>query len=192
MKGYDDFFVVEKEQMPLYFSDFKFLTNAISRDEIRYFMTFVLCEKENDHLVMAATDGRRIHLLRPVNEDDFGIKEGTYKVLVNTAKEIIFAHCDDNSGIINHGKFPNYKKVVPEGTIRDKLEDISFNKSKNYDMRNIIAFSKKLDDDSLFNINYLTDLAPFSWDVYFYEKKSGAVNFISGNKQAVIMPTCER
>jgi len=185
MKGYDDFFVVEKEQMPLYFSDFKFLANAISRDENRYFMTFVLCEKENDHLVMAATDGRRIHLLRPVNEDDFGIKEGTYKVLVNTAKEIIFAHCDDNSGIINHGKFPNYRKVMPTGEVRDTIEGISFCKS---DLRCIVSFSRKLKEKESINPDYLYELGKFTWDVKFFEGALKAVEFTSGNKQAVIMP----
>jgi hypothetical protein len=189
MKGYDDFFIVKKEERDFY--DFKFLTKAVSRDESRYFMNFVFCEKEGDHIVMVTTDGHRMHILCPINAENYGIQEGYYQILTNTAKEIIFAHCDE-SGIINHGQFPDYKKVMPSGEIRDTLEDISFRKSNCYDTQSIIYFAKKVEDVSTFNINYLYDLSPFSWDVDFYKEEHKAVNFISKNKQAVIMPMNER
>ena len=190
MKGYDDFFEVQKLQTPIDFYDFKFLANAISKDENRYFMTFVFCEKEGDHLVMVATDGRRMHLLRPANEEYFGIKEGTYNVLSNTAKEIIFAHVDESLkkgdyGFIEHGEFPHWKKVMPTGEIRDTIEGISFCK---LDLRCIVSFSRKLKEKESINPCYLYELGSYNWDVKFFEGELKAVEFTSGNKQAVIMP----
>jgi len=189
MRGYDDFFIVKKEERE--FDDYKFLVKAIERDGYYYFLTFVFCEKEGDHLVMVATDGRRMHLLRPANADFYGIKEGYYKILSNTAKEMIFAHVDES---LKKGEFPDYKKVMPSGEIRDTLKGISFRKSKIYDVRSLISFSKKLDSQLSFNINYLYDLVPFNWDVDFYKSEPGtykSVNFVCENKQAVIMPATE-
>jgi len=190
MKGYDDFFEAKKSQMPLDFCDFKFLANAISKDENRYFMTFVLCEKEDDHLVMVATDGRRMHLLRPANADYFGIKEGTYKVLVNTATEMIFAHVDESLkkgdyGFVEHGEFPHYMKVMPTGEIRDTIKGISFCKT---DLRCIVSFSRKLKEKESINPRYLYELGSYNWSVKFFEGELKSVEFTSENKQAVIMP----
>jgi hypothetical protein len=186
MKGYDDFFVVKKENR-FDFLDLKFLAKAISTDKDRFSLTFVFCEKEDDHLVMVATDGRRMHLLRPSNADLYGAKEGYYKILSNNEKEIIFAHCDE-SGVIDHGQFPNYRKVIPDGEIRDTIEDCCFSKKDN---RSIVSFAKKMDEDLTMNIKYLYDLAPFLWTVNFYSGTMRAINFISTNKQAVIMPMNE-
>ena len=191
MKGYDDFFIVKKEERK--FDDYKFLVKAIGEDWSRYFLTFVFCEKEGDHLVMVATDGRRMHLLRPANVDLYGIKEGYYKILSNTAKEIIFAHVDESLkkgdyGFVEHGEFPHWKKVMPTGEIRDTLKEISFRKSRGYDVQSIVSFAKKVEDVSTFDINYLYDLSPFTWDVDFRKEEHKAVNFVCGNKQAVIMP----
>lgn len=197
MKGYDDFFIVKKEERE--FADYKFLIRAISTDETRYFMAFVFCEKEGDHLVMVATDGRRMHLLRPENADFYGIKEGYYRVVTNIAKEIIFAHCDESLkdgdyGFVDHGKFPHYKKVMPTGEIRDTLDGISFRKSKIYDTRSLVSFAKKIDEKNSMNINYLYDLSPFAWNIDFYKNEPGiykAINFTCENKQAIIMPMNE-
>jgi len=153
-------------------------------------LQFVFCEKEGDNLVMVATDGYRMHLLRTTNPERYGIKEGYYQILTNTAHEIIFAHCDE-SGVINHGQFPNYKKAMPEGTIRDTLNEIYFNKSKIHDVRSIVSFAKKLSSETSMNINYLYDLAPFEWKIDFYEGEFKAINFTCTNKQAVIMPINE-
>jgi len=190
MKGYDDFFEVQKSQMWIDFCDFKFLANAISKDKSRYSMTFVFCEKEDDHLVMVASDGRRLHLLRPKNADYFGIKEGTYKVLVNTASEIIFAHVDESlkkgdCGFVEHGEFPHYKKVMPTGEIRDTIKGISFCK---IDLRCIVSFSRKLKERESINPDYLYELGSYDWSVKFFEGELKAIEFTSGNKQAVIMP----
>ena len=90
-----------------------------------------------------------------------------------------------------------WKLDIVEKTISeiDKYVDsISFRKSKIYDVRSLISFSKKLDSQLSFNINYLYDLVPFNWDVDFYKSEPGtykSVNFVCENKQAVIMPATE-
>jgi|GEM_PF-6498143 hypothetical protein len=194
MKGYDDFFIVKKESS-FDFCDFKFLARAVSTDSNRFFLQFIYCEKEGDHFVMVATDGFRMHLLRPAKPELYGIQEGYYQILTNTAKEIIFAHCDESipyrtDGYIDHGQFPDYKKVMPNGTVRDTLKDICFSKKGN-DVRSLVSFAKKLDSNLSMDINKLYDLAPFEWNVDFYESELKAVNFTCKNKQAVIMPMNE-
>ncbi|MDR0690222.1 MAG: DNA polymerase III subunit beta [Spirochaetaceae bacterium] len=106
---------------------------AVSDDETRYFMNGVLLEKNEDKLVMVATDGRRLaYIDKPVGTDinDFGkaivppkilnivIKragdEGLISISV-TDKTIFIRFGSYNlSSVLFEGQFPNYRKVIPE------------------------------------------------------------------------------
>jgi DNA polymerase-3 subunit beta len=106
---------------------------AVSDDETRYFMNGVFFEKENDGFVMVATDGRRLSFIKKnidLNIENFedsiipvkilGIikkmasKEGEF--LIAISDKTIFIKFDNNkiySSLID-GKFPDYKKVIPQ------------------------------------------------------------------------------
>jgi DNA polymerase-3 subunit beta len=106
---------------------------AISDDETRYFMNGVFFEKENDKLVMVATDGRRLaHSSKDIGGviDDFaGIivppkilntvvkragNEGAVSVSV-TDKTLFIRYGSYNlSSVLIEAQFPNYRRVIPE------------------------------------------------------------------------------
>jgi DNA polymerase-3 subunit beta len=105
---------------------------AVSDDETRYFMNGVFFEKQDDKLVMVATDGRRLAFISKIhgNVKDFaGViippkiltvimkragDEGS--VSISVTDKIIFIQFGSYqlSSILIEGQFPNYKRVIPE------------------------------------------------------------------------------
>ena len=106
---------------------------AISDDETRYFMNGVYMEKEDDRLVMVATDGRRLSYISNTPEGDVpefnGIiippkvlnlvrklasGEGELKLAVSD--KILFVRFDNQkvTSTLIDGQFPNYSRVIPE------------------------------------------------------------------------------
>jgi DNA polymerase-3 subunit beta len=106
---------------------------AVSDDETRYFMNGVLFEKEENKIVMVATDGRRLaYISKNVGSEikDFSgviippkilntiIKragdEGLISISV-TDKIIYVKFGSYNlSSVLIEGQFPNYRRVIPE------------------------------------------------------------------------------
>ncbi len=106
---------------------------SISDDEARYFMNGVFMEKNENQLVMVATDGRRLSMVQNVPENEIqdfeGIiippkvlslmkklstGEGNYSLAV--ADKTLFIKFDNQklSSTLIEGQFPNYKRVVPD------------------------------------------------------------------------------
>ncbi len=124
-----------KFEMPV--KDFKDMIQqtvfAVSDDETRYFMNGVLFEKQDNKLIMVATDGRRLAYISkdaPANIQDFnGIiippkmlniimkragDEGP--VSISVSDKIIFVKFGSYnlSSVLIEGQFPNYQRVIPE------------------------------------------------------------------------------
>jgi len=106
---------------------------AVSTDEARYFMTGVYFEKNEDKLVLVATDGKRLaYESNPVlaEVEDFNSvivrpkilnivakhasDEGSISLATNENNIVLkFSNYVLSSNLIN-GTFPNYKRVIPE------------------------------------------------------------------------------
>jgi DNA polymerase-3 subunit beta len=106
---------------------------AVSDDETRYFMNGVFIEKNQDGLVLVATDGRRLSYTKKQFDariPDFkGVivppkvlalvlkhapSEGQISIAV-TEKSIFFRFgAYKISSVLIEGQFPNYRKVIPE------------------------------------------------------------------------------
>ena len=106
---------------------------SISDDETRYFMNGVFMEKDEDKLIMVATDGRRLSYISNSPESEVpefnGIiippkvlnlirklasGEGELKLAV--ADKILFASFDNQkvTSTLIDGQFPNYSRVIPD------------------------------------------------------------------------------
>ena len=118
-------------------ADFKEMVNqtifAVSDDQARYFMNGVYFVKDGNNLVMVATDGRRLSIIKKEiaqNIEDFeGViippkilniiirrasSEGNIKIAV-ADKNIFFNFSNYNfSSVLIDGQFPNYQRVIPE------------------------------------------------------------------------------
>lgn len=106
---------------------------AVSDDETRYFMNGVYLEHQDKDLVMVATDGRRLSLIRKTFADlDFSFSpviippkilhlvkklcsgEGVVAMAVSD-KHIYFDFDNQKlSSNLIEGQFPNYNRVIPE------------------------------------------------------------------------------
>ena len=106
---------------------------AVSDDETRYFMNGVFFKKEDDKLIMVATDGRRLaYAEKSITTDieDFAGVIIPPKILtvlmkrcgdegllgISITEKIIFVHFGSYklSSILIEGQFPNYQRVIPE------------------------------------------------------------------------------
>ena len=106
---------------------------AVSQDENRIFMNGVFLEKENDDLVMVATDGRRLSYIKKplcggVSDFESAIippkifnillkrmpNEGSLSIAI--VDKIIFFKFANYSftSVLIDGTFPNYHRVIPE------------------------------------------------------------------------------
>jgi len=106
---------------------------AVSDDETRYFMNGVYFEKNNNDLIMVATDGRRLAFIQKnvdaAIEDFNGIiippkilnlvikrsgDEGMIELSI-TDKTIFIRFGSYNlSSVLIEGQFPNYRRVIPD------------------------------------------------------------------------------
>jgi DNA polymerase-3 subunit beta len=122
-------------EMPI--KDFKDMIQqtvfAVSDDETRYFMNGVLFEKNENKLVMVATDGRRLAYIKkdaPDNLPDFqkiiiptkilniilkrAGDEGPVSISVSDKTIFIKFGSYNLSSVLIEGDFPNYQRVIPE------------------------------------------------------------------------------
>jgi DNA polymerase-3 subunit beta len=106
---------------------------AVSDDETRYFMNGVYMEKNEEGLVLVATDGRRLSYSKKA----FDGKIPDFKAIIVPPKVLglVLKHAPDEglisiavtdksiffrfgsykiSSVLIEGQFPNYKKVIPE------------------------------------------------------------------------------
>lgn len=106
---------------------------AVSDDETRFFMNGVYFEKQEENLIMVATDGRRLaYISKPVCTENVNFEpsivptkllniilkrassEGNISLAI-VNKMIYFKFGNYNfSSVLIDGQFPNYKRVIPE------------------------------------------------------------------------------
>ena len=106
---------------------------AVSDDETRYFMNGVFFKKEENKILMVATDGRRLAYAEKsltVDVDDFnGIiippkiltvlmkksgDEGMLGVSITDKNIFVYFGSYKLSSVLIDGQFPNYQRVIPE------------------------------------------------------------------------------
>lgn len=106
---------------------------AVSDDETRYFMNGVYLENNDGHLVMVATDGRRLSYIKSDQEaqlPDFPgsivppkilnlvrkLASGEGNVHISLSSKAIFFQFDNQklSSSLIEGQFPNYQRVIPD------------------------------------------------------------------------------
>jgi DNA polymerase-3 subunit beta len=106
---------------------------AVSDDETRYFMNGVYMEHSDGKLVMVATDGRRLSIIRKEPETEIrefdGIiippkilnmtrklasGEGSFSVAVTEKSVFVQFEAQHLSSALIEGQFPNYRRVIPE------------------------------------------------------------------------------
>jgi DNA polymerase-3 subunit beta len=129
-----------KEMFEIPVKDFKEMIMqtvfAVSDDETRYFMNGVFFEKQEEKLIMVATDGRR---LAYIDKDiGIGIKDFSGVIVPPKILNIIMKRAGDEglvtisitdktifirfgsyqlSSVLIEGQFPNYHRVIPESQI---------------------------------------------------------------------------
>ena len=105
---------------------------AVSDDETRYYMNGVYLEKNDDKLVMVATDGRRLSLISKQPENiisDFNpviippkamnlvrkLASGEGNISLAVTDKNVFVSFDNQkiSSALIEGQFPNYQRVIP-------------------------------------------------------------------------------
>ncbi len=122
-------------EMPI--KDFKDMIQqtvfAVSDDETRYFMNGVLFEKQENKIIMVATDGRRLALIHkeaPEVIQDFNKiiippkvlniimkragDEGLVSISISDKTIFIKFGSYNLSSVLIDGDFPNYQRVIPE------------------------------------------------------------------------------
>jgi DNA polymerase-3 subunit beta len=106
---------------------------AISDDETRYFMNGVFFEKQEDRIIMVATDGRRLAYIKKEVGSEIKNFAGVIippKILniimkragdeglisISVTEKLIFIRFGSYmlSSVLIEGQFPNYHKVIPE------------------------------------------------------------------------------
>ena len=154
-------------------SDLFFLSKAISKDETRYFMNFAYCKGET----IAATDGRRLHIIK----NNIEMQEGHFLyVLKSTATKFIGFEFEDDM------QFPNIDRVIP-----DKNEMACLGEHESLFLGSLLYKVNK-EANAAFNIDYMKDLLLIGGHMDIYADKNDSGNkaflFESGNNSAVVMP----
>lgn len=106
---------------------------SISDDETRYFMNGVYMEKNDDSIIMVATDGRRLSYISDSSEDpiyDFPgviipskilnlvkkLSSGEGNLSIAVSEKTLYVKFDNQKvySTLIDGQFPNYNRVIPE------------------------------------------------------------------------------
>lgn len=155
------------------YSEVKFLSKAISKDDTRYFMGGIYNDVENN--VTVSTDGRRLHIL---NHSIEGLEQGIWKVKVSASEILIYELID--------GQFPNYQRVTPD-EMPVKIEEFCISPKKPFEEKDTIDIFHLYNKGACLNLNYIKDIGGYCWKVSFGEPDK-AIVFETGILKAVIMP----
>ena len=177
--------------------EFDFLAKAVSEDETRFFMEWILIEPVDADdvtkgLRAIATDGARLHIVEKLHAsvELYGITDGHYKIVKSnrTVTQITRVSADTEEIC---GKFPDWRRVMPEG---DPVKIIDFNgfalkgTTSVLLFRDTIRFFREFPEDTYFSPNYLSALpVGYPWKCHYWASNKG-VKFVSNNMTAVIMP----
>ena len=175
--------VYERKKQAAFFDDLKFLADAVCKDTTRAYMMVIHAEEADGMMILVSTDGRRLHKISyPVGEAP--IKEaGDYTVVSKKADIIILEKT------ANPDKFPDWRRVMPENTIR-LYDCLTFSK-KDFDQ----DYYKVCQIGILVNTDFLRPLGntikPLTWTLDKAKTDNGspaALVFTAQEREAVIMP----
>jgi hypothetical protein len=174
----------------------RFLAVAVSGDETRYFMADIEVEEMEPatdgkaRLLRAiATDGRRMHIVEPLNTaaaEIHGMEPGRWHVVANRVKYVELAKIE-----YPDGSFPNWRKVVPDAAPKFETEFFGLSLKSSYIMRHtpdLLKLFRSFPEPTVINLKYLEDLGTGKkWKVEWHAPDR-AVVFASGECRAIIMP----
>lgn len=157
----------------------KFLPNLLwvlkarSTDKNRYQLNYL----NIDDMGYCCTDGRRLHLCKDKESLPNGLENGLYEVVI--AKDLIVFQPQE-------GPFPEYQQIIPVDS--DKKINMNIqNDSGELSVCLAKLTVKMFDGLNTVNIDFLKDLAGYTWDIYGYGQGK-PVKFIDTNLLAIVMP----
>jgi hypothetical protein len=174
----------------------KFLANAVSNDETRYFMKYIhveQSEKEGGGLLAVSTDGWHLHLIDPLEsafEKVFGLTPGYWEVFKGSKRgSLIIARLEDEE--TKNWQYPNWRKVFPTDDIvyTTTFRGFTFKKTCiRHNYSELAKFIHDFPDATAIDLKYLESLGTvFDWNVE-WRGASKALKFISNCRTALIMP----
>lgn len=137
-----------------------------------------------------ATDGRRLHLVNPLNQSAaplFGLSPGRWEVISNKPKRVQLARMNNPEGT-----FPNWEKVFPSEPVKFTTQFRGFalsGRRLSDSSGNLFKLARALPHNDPINLAYLADLGyGDEWTVE-WRRERGAILFKNKNvKTALIMP----
>lgn len=162
------------------FNDFRFLIQAETRDETRYFMSGVHVEREGKKTFYVCTDGRRLHKLEYENHD-IDLQPGDYDIRACKAGLILCPKKEKTD-------FPNWRGVIPTDNKKHFTFEFSSNGKDNTVSHELFLFYEAI--GGVVNMAFfepLRDPLCSKWEVSFRDGNS-AIIFKARIRTAVIMP----
>ena len=157
-----------QQLMQTFDSNARWTAKAVSDDETRSFMQHVEIDEWNGSPAYVATDGRRLHVAK-ANDKEFKPGDGWQPAKI-TKTYGQFTKMDSEKY-----QFPNWRRVIPTDlepeSIELKIPEMR-NKS-DYGAISIAACElvRFLGDDASVNLEYIADLAGFTWKVQIDTKR---------------------
>lgn len=179
--------------------EMRFLARAVSHDETRAMMGGINIEVVSEAteetpyqtLLGVATDGRRIHIVEPLNKSAgplFGLTAGLWAVISANLKRVQLAKINEPAG-----DYPNWRKIMPTAPVvsRATFEGFTLTSSRHASESSIHLYklARALPECEPINLDYLSDLGyGDTWTVE-WRRKGGSLLFRNQNvKTAIIMP----
>ena len=173
----------------------RFLSKATMEDDDprRSFMSDIYvepCEKENE-LLGVTTDGRRLHLVNPLEKcaaEVFGMTPGWWRFFKNSSsKRVWVARIEDSQ--TNGWNFPNWRRIIPEGTPEYTTTFNGFSSSgERRGYAELAKFLRDFPEITAINLSYLQDIGiDYEWCVEWYGNNK-PLKFIQSNRMVLIQP----
>ena len=172
-----------------------FLSKAVSNDPAKYFMNCIHIEPSDkgEGLLGVATDGRRLHLVDPINDVTvkiLGLTQGYWKVFKDSGPRRLWAARLEDSET-KEFQYPNWRKAIPSGESKYETNFDGFSTKGSGLNKNHIGLAKfihNFPEVTALNLKFIQDLgAGFDWRVNWYGSGK-SLKFTEGDRTAVIMP----
>lgn len=171
----------------------RFLSKAVSTNEASFYMMYIHIEPSDkgEGLLGVATDGRRLHLVDPLDEAGakvFGLTPGYWQVFKGAhSSSLWLARLEDSQ--TESWMYPAWRNVFPKGetVYKTTFEGFKIDGPKaNY--ADLAKFLHDFPDVTAIDLEYLQLLGTgFTWDVEWFGPNK-ALKFIQGDRVALIMP----
>jgi hypothetical protein len=169
-----------------------FLKRAVSTNEGKPAMNYIYIEPtdKGDGFIGVATDGRRLHVVEPLNAEAeyHGLTAGYWKVLAGgKGKSAQIARLEDSE--TSKFVFPNWRKVVPLEAPEFKTYFSGFStKKRKGNFNGLAKFLHEFPEATALNLLYLQDLGiDCDWEVSWYGAGK-VLKFTETNHTAIIAP----